>query len=117
MANVGIWRLAAAALALAAPAAAQQAEEEEMSMVARAIHADGRLWLLTDDGKLARVSDGASQAVAVALPDRAVDLCRHEGRPLVATADRRRPRFWTLRRLSGERWATFAAVQADRRIW
>jgi hypothetical protein len=81
------------------------------SFLKRAVFAEGRLWVLSYAGDLSSVTEGHDTRAAEALPEKALDLCVREGRPVVITA--KESSEWTLRQRSDEAWSTAAVVQTD----
>jgi hypothetical protein len=63
-----------------APAQARPPNDGEIT---RALHLDGRLWMLTDAGLLSSLADGAARRRPEAVPGRAIDMCVEGGRLLV----------------------------------
>jgi hypothetical protein len=82
------------------------------SFLTRAVFAEGRLWVLSDAGDLSSVTEGQDTRTAEAIPEKALDLCVREGRPVVITGSKEGYE-WTLRQRSDEAWSTAAVIQTD----
>lgn len=78
----------------------------------RAVHSDGRLWLLTDDGKMVTIADQGDAPSPVSLPEPARDLCLWRGSPLIVTRNRDSTEL-TARRYDGGRWKWLASVPIE----
>jgi len=85
---------------------------DQESFLTRAVFAEGRLWVLSDAGALSSVTEGHDTRTAEALPEKAIDLCVREGRPVVITGAKEGSE-WTLRQRSDEAWSTAAVIQTD----
>jgi hypothetical protein len=59
----------------------------EHGALIRAIHADDSLWLLDDSGWLRRLPDTAKSTLDVETPGHVFDLCRVDGKPVIASHD------------------------------
>lgn len=106
------WLMLTFLAALTALAAAVEPDEAG-PILKRAVFAEGRLWVLSATGDLSSVSDSQYLRVPEALPERTLELCVHEGHPLVATAARDGA-TWTLRQRSGETWEVVGAIATNR---
>lgn len=88
---------------------ARDDEPPENSNVSRALFADGRLWLLTDDGGLTSLAAGDRARRLEQPGGPVIDICSGAGGLRALTGDPK-GRGWTLRRWSRGRWL------AERRI-
>ncbi|HEX8238704.1 MAG TPA: hypothetical protein VF574_03085 [Allosphingosinicella sp.] len=79
-------------------------EPSENSNVLRALFADERLWLLTDDGKLTSLAPGDRSRRAESPGGAVIDICSGAGGLRALTGERSGGRSSTLRRWSGGRW-------------
>jgi hypothetical protein len=95
------------------PAHASAIEPErpgQGTFLTRAVFAEGRLWVLSDAGYLSSVTDGQDTRVAEVFPEKALDLCIRDGRPLVITGAKDGS-AWTLRERSHEAWSIAAVIE------
>lgn len=72
----------------------------------RAVFADGKLWILSDEFKVATIMPGATAPAEQALPGLPLDICAQDGSPVVVTGERGKAARWTVRRLSGGVWTS-----------
>src|SRR4051812_44777702 len=109
-----MFALAAAALMTAAQPASPPADrdQDQFRAIMRAVHSDGRLWLLTDDGKMVTIADQGDAPSPVSLPEPARDLCLWRGSPLIVTRNRDSTEL-TARRYDGGRWKWLASVPIE----
>lgn len=77
-----------------------------MRAISRAVFAQGRLWLLEDEGSLSSLAPDETQPRPVALPGKAIDICKAAGTPVALVADRDK---WALGTLSAG-WKAIASV-------
>lgn len=95
----GLARLLLFALmaAISTPASAAEAERpgREASLT-RAVFAEGRLWVLSEAGVISSVTEGRDTRDVARLPDKALDLCVHDGHPIVITGTEARGSVWAL---------------------
>src|SRR5690242_15252415 len=92
---------------------AQEPERaDQEAFIKRAAFAQHRLWLLADSGVLSSVAEGGSQRRVEHLPGRSLDLCAHNGDPLVVTAPEEGD--WTLRRWHAGNWRSEASIAHSR---
>lgn len=85
-----------------------EAAPERLQTVKRAIYADGRLWMLRDDGVLVSLGDREAKPRREKVPGRVLDICRSNGTPVAVFAmatDR-----WTVQRRSADAWRAEASV-------
>jgi hypothetical protein len=82
----------------------------EMQAITRAVFADGRLWLLRDDGSLVSLKPDAAEPERVTSDGKVADICKADGRLVAVVESGKR---WTLRRLGPEGWTIAAAVPID----
>jgi hypothetical protein len=78
--------------------------------VARAAFASGRLLLLTEDGALFSLREGAASAERIPLPEPGIDLCRSGATAFLLTGGQERAAPWTLRRLAGRAWGPVTVI-------
>lgn len=81
------------------------------SFITRAVFADGRLWVLSEDGRLSSIAETEKTWIRN-IPGRVIDLCVQQGH-VVVIADSENKKTWMLRRLDGDRWSDVAAVQSE----
>lgn len=89
--------------------------EEPMrnSHVSRALFAEGRLWLVTDDGALTSLAQGERSRRPEDAGAPVVDICVGTGGLRVLTGDGGRERRWTLRRWNAGRWTVERSGTAE----
>lgn len=80
-------------------------EADESSDVSRAVFAEGRLWLLTDDGTLGSVAQGERSRRAEDAGAPVIDICAGRGGLRIVTGDLERGVQWKLLRWTAGRWA------------
>lgn len=81
------------------------------TFIARAIFADGQLWLMSDAGVLSSITEGKDDPIEVVLPEAALDLWLEDGQPAVISCSRPSCTDWLLRRRSGSgEWNVTARV-------
>jgi len=107
--------LAAATIGMepAASTAPDAAEKEPpFRAIMRAVFANDRLWLLSDDGKLVTIGATDELPTQVDLPEPAKDLCLRQGAPLVVAA---KPKAgeWTVRQYDAGKWRWVATVPVE----
>lgn len=78
--------------------------------LSRAIYAEGEVWLLSDAGEVSRVAEDKSDRLEALLPEPALDLWLHDGRPAVITCKRELCTDWTVRLWDNGNWVTLAKV-------
>ena len=101
---------AAAWLILAASCHRGDADPREQGRVAaisRALFADGRLWLLHDDGSLVSLSPDEGEARPAALPGKVVAICKQAGRLLGLVQGQGR---WRLQARTARGWEPVASI-------
>ncbi|MES2445317.1 MAG: hypothetical protein V4574_21025 [Pseudomonadota bacterium] len=76
----------------------------------RAIFADGRLWLLSDAGKLVTIAPGDKTPADQPAPEPVLDLCLAGGAPVAVTGTGGQ---WTIRRFENAAWTTVETVAAN----
>jgi len=104
----------ALALALSAPAASVEPPRDgQQAFLSRAVFVDGRVWLLTDAGKLSSVVEGEDRRVEEKLAEPAHDICVQDGKLLAVTCDRDDCDTASLRQFDQGRWSMEAAFQVD----
>ncbi|MDB4983748.1 MAG: hypothetical protein JWM82_4500 [Myxococcales bacterium] len=84
-------------------------------MISRALFAEGRLWLRSDDGVVSTIAPGAKERVDVALPGRALDICVSNGHVVTLTCDGEDCKAWTLRRRDKEKWTNAGSISPDKK--
>lgn len=72
----------------------------------RAVFADGKLWILSEELKVTTITPGATAPVQQALPGLPLDICAQDGSPVVVTGERGKAAQWTVRRWSGGVWTS-----------
>jgi len=86
--------------------------ERPAENLTRAVFAEGHLWVLSVAGELSSMTAGLDQRVPETLPQKPIELCVHDGHPLVATRAED-GRAWSLRQRSGEAWPSMGTIAAD----
>lgn len=81
--------------------------------VFRAVFAEGRLWLATDDGALASVSQGERGLRREDVGAPVIDICAGTGGLRSLTGNRKWDGRWTLRRWTAGRWTVERAGKAE----
>jgi hypothetical protein len=89
-----------------------EAHPSDRTMITRAVFAEGRLWLLTDTGKLSSIADGGDSMVEESPGGAAADICASQGRLLVLLG-RGGKGNWTLRRRAGTAWPPVASLRGQ----
>ncbi|MBV9884898.1 MAG: hypothetical protein JO276_17955 [Sphingomonadaceae bacterium] len=84
--------------------AREEARPHPDNMISRAVFADGRLWLLTDHGRLSSLVQGERTRRQHELDEDVLDICVHGSAPVILTGDRWDGEGWTLRRWQGGAW-------------
>ena len=84
------------------------------AFVSRAVFADGRLWLLTDDGELSSIVEHQERREAQAFPEPVHDLCLRERKPTVVTCAREHCRDWSVRQFEAGQWSVKATARTER---
>jgi len=87
--------------------------EEAPTSLVRAVFAQGRTWLLDDDGRLSSVAPGERSRRIETLPEPVHALCVSEGSPLIVTGPRDSPQRLSVRRLHGAEWPIESMVRLD----
>jgi hypothetical protein len=82
------------------------------SFLKRAVFAEGRLWVLSDAGNLSSITEGQDTRIAETLPERASDLCVHDGHLLVITGSEVNS-AWTLRHRVDPSWSVTVAIPKE----
>lgn len=77
--------------------------------ISRAIFAEGRLWLLAEQGGLSSLAEGERARRIEDPGGKVLDLCAAGDSPLALTGERAGAR-WTVRRLEGGAWRTVRAI-------
>jgi hypothetical protein len=77
--------------------------QSDESDVSRAVFAEGRLWLVTDDGKLASLAEKESESRREELGAPVIDICAGPSGLAAVTGTRAGPQ-WTLWRRAGGTW-------------
>src|SRR5262245_55478086 len=81
------------------------------SNIARAVFADGHLWLLSDAGGLSSLTETGKAPAPVGLPEAALDLWMEDGQPAVLTCNRKSCEEWVVRRRSNSgAWSTRLSI-------
>ncbi len=103
--------------ALRARLAAEAAEEEgpsEESMISQAVFSGGRLWLLTDSGRLSSLGESEETPRPEDPGGFVADLCRGQDGPVALTTDGKASTDLTIRRLRDGHWIGGAPVKRSR---
>jgi hypothetical protein len=79
----------------------------------RAFFSEGKLWMLSDAGKLFTITEGKDAPVEEALPEPVLDLCLQDQHPVAITCQREGCRNWTLRRWAASKWSTENSIQTE----
>jgi hypothetical protein len=95
------------------PAMGAMQTQAKPSFVTRAVYADTKLWLLSDDGTVSSITPELSKREDVILPEQAIDLCVSDGHPAVVTGSGNGSTAWTLRRHSASGWSASTVVSAN----
>jgi len=90
-------------LAVAEPA---RDEIDSSTFISRAVFADGKLWVLADNGELSSITPGATTREFAQLPEPPVDICRTPTGVAALTCSGTRCSSWTLRRRIDGQWNT-----------
>jgi hypothetical protein len=90
---------------------ADDSTPSEASFITRAVFADGRLWVLSEDGRLSSIAE-TEKTWTHNIPGRVIDLCVQQG-DVVVIADTGNKKTWMLRRFDRDRWSDVAAVQSE----
>lgn len=106
------WLVLTCAAASAA-GSLQPVRPDEPAAVIRAVFAQGRTWLLTDDGRLSSVAQGERSRRIETVPEPVHELCVLQGGPLIVTGPRESPERLSMRRLDGAAWTIEAMVSID----
>lgn len=101
------------ALLLSAFATVEPERVGQQTFLMRAVFADGRLWILSDAGRLSNIAEGETIRVEEPLADPVLDLCLWDGHPTVITDHRDESGPWTLRQRMGSDWAVLSNVARD----
>jgi hypothetical protein len=80
----------------------------DQTMISRAAFAEGRLWLLTDTGKLSSIADGGDTLSPEDAGGYVLDVCAQSGR-LLALVGKKGDKSWSLRRHGAAGWENVAA--------
>ncbi|HYJ83914.1 MAG TPA: hypothetical protein VEW26_13865, partial [Allosphingosinicella sp.] len=92
---------------------ARDDEPAENSNVLRALFAEGRLWLLTDDGKLTSLAPGDRSRRTESPGGAVIDICSGAGGLRALTGERSKGRRWALRRWAEGRWTVEREVDRE----
>lgn len=96
--------------------AAESSEEGGTSRrdtIARAVYADGRLWLLNEGGQLSTLVENAPTRQPQALAARALDICVQDGSPLIVTGVGNGGERWEVLRWADEQWMPLRSVTRE----
>jgi hypothetical protein len=107
---VGVTALTLVAVFAGTAFALEPKRAGQESFLARAVFAEGQLWVLSDAGELSSIADGEDLRVERVLPEPALDLCRWDYRPAVITCKRKGCTDWILRRWADGGWYTEAKI-------
>jgi len=113
--RIRVFALAFSAL-IAGSSSASQLEPtraEQESFIRRAVFADGRLWLLSDAGRLSSIADGGDSQVEAILPESVLDLWSQGGQPAIITCGHDGCTDWTLRERVDGLWTVTARVSTE----
>jgi hypothetical protein len=114
----GRWTaLLLALICLTGVAKAQPTEPErpgQADFLKRALFAEGRLWVLSDDGVLSSIGPAADERERESTPGKVLDICALAGRIALVAADEKGGSSWSMyiHRIEGA-WAQFAAVRQE----
>jgi hypothetical protein len=100
-----VWTFAAAT-------ALEPLREDQDAMISRAVFADGKLWLLTDDVQVSTVTADKGARDSVSLPEPARDLWLENGKPAVLTCGRVKCETWTWQTWPGNGWTDAGTIAA-----
>lgn len=92
--------------------AVEPAPSGEALVPVRAVFAEGRLWVLSERGQLASVTEAQEQAVLETFPEEATDLCVHNDHPLVVTSAQDSG-TWTVRQHAAKAWTVVGALPTN----
>jgi hypothetical protein len=83
------------------------------NFLTRAVYADGRLWVLSDEGVLSSLIEGERAWVHATLTDPVFGICRTQDGDLFAvTGKRENADQWTVRRWHDDAWSTETDIPA-----
>jgi hypothetical protein len=102
-----LFALMAAASCTDGTAYPTKADQNQMRAVTRAIFADGRLWLLQDNGSLVSLKPEDSKAEPAMTSGKVVEICKSAGRLTGLVEGQGK---WSLQALSNDRWNTMVSV-------
>ncbi|WP_146151816.1 hypothetical protein [Ahniella affigens] len=83
------------------------------NMIARAIHHDGRLWLLTDSGDLSSITDNASERVEESVPGPVLDICQSNRKLYALSCDTKACGNWRLNQQEQGQWRLLTSVASN----
>lgn len=83
------------------------------SDVSRAVFAEGRLWLLTDEGRLTSLAPGEKARRAEGPGEKLLDICSGRGGFLAVSGESAKGRQWTLWRRDGGEWRRDRSVPRE----
>lgn len=90
------------------------ADETQINSIVKAVFADGRLWLLSDSGRLLSIEETSKVRRIESLPpDPILDLCRLNGHAAVLTGYREGSASWTIHSWSPNGWSKVARILAQ----
>jgi hypothetical protein len=79
----------------------------------QAVFAEGRLWLLTNDGELSSLAEGEDRPRSARLDSPVLSICSSSGRLRAVTGQSRGASTWTLRSHTGGGWQSDVQIDAD----
>ncbi len=85
----------------------------EDSFLSRAVFADSRLWVLTDQGQLSSLREQDEEPVLAELGERVLDVAVQHGDVVAATLGESPERTWTIRRRIDDCFEPFASIPAS----
>lgn len=88
-------------------------EPEPRSNILRAVFAEGRLWLATDDGTVASLAKGERGLRREDVGASVIDICAGTGGLRALTGNRKWDGRWTLRRWKAGRWTVERSGRAE----
>lgn len=97
----------------ASAAAVEPTRPGQESFLTRAVFADQKLWLLSDDGTLSSLTETAETRTREDLPDPVWDICRYRGDLVAVTAAKTGADHWSVRRRVQGNWVAEASVSIE----